>query len=97
MRRLAAFKSLTWFAKPKAQKLASLCGWEPRALPCVDDCKDRSTQLVKDPDVRDSYHMVIKGQNSSIRVHSVASEQSVEAIEESGSCSGQHADPNVVV
>nr|TKS00066.1 hypothetical protein D5086_0000186760 [Populus alba] len=115
VRRLATFKSMTWFAKPKfslfwnfdksndnlkhlqAQKLASLCGWEPRALPCVDDCKDRSTQLVKDPDVRDSYHMVIKGQNSSIRVHSVASEQSVEAIEESGSCSGQHADPNVVV
>ncbi|KAG6753912.1 hypothetical protein POTOM_041919 [Populus tomentosa] len=42
----------------QAQKLASLCGWEPRALPCVDDCKDRSTQLVKDPDVRDSYHMI---------------------------------------
>lgn len=41
--------------------------------------------------------MVIKGQNPSIRVHSVASEQSVEANEESGSCSGQHADPNVVV
>ncbi|KAJ6888392.1 hypothetical protein NC652_029448 [Populus alba x Populus x berolinensis] len=45
MRRLAAFKSMTWFAKPK---------------------------------------------NPSIRVHSVASEQSVEANEESGSCSGQH-------
>ncbi|KAI9384403.1 hypothetical protein POPTR_012G058550v4 [Populus trichocarpa] len=97
VRRLATFKSMTWFAKPKAQKLVSLCGWEPRALPYVVDCKDRSTQLVKDSDVRDSYHMVINGQNPSIRVHSVASEQSVEANEESGSCSGRHADPNADV
>ncbi|KAL9372446.1 hypothetical protein Peur_034690 [Populus x canadensis] len=80
-----------------AQKLVSLCGWEPRALPYVVDCKDRSTQLVKDSDVRDSYHMVINGQNPSIRFHYVASEQSVEANEESGSCSGRHADPNAVV
>lgn len=81
----------------QAQKLVSLCGWEPRALPYVVDCKDRSTQLVKDSDVRDSYQMVINGQNPSIRVHSVASEQSVEANEESGSCSGRHADPNADV
>ncbi|KAL9334970.1 hypothetical protein Peur_072151 [Populus x canadensis] len=81
----------------QAQKLDSLCGWEPRALPYVVDCKDRSTQLVKDSDVRDSYHMLINGQNPSIRFHYVASEQSVEANEESGSCSGRHADPNAVV
>ncbi|KAJ6418507.1 hypothetical protein OIU84_001797 [Salix udensis] len=78
----------------KAQKLASLCGWKPRALPCVVECKDRSAQLFKDLDVRDSYHMVINGQNPSIRVYSVASEQSVEANEESVTCSGRHADPN---
>ena len=81
----------------QAQKLVSLFGWEPRALPYVVDCKDRSTQLVKDSDVKDSYHMVINCQNPSIRFHYVASEQSVEANEESGSCSGRHADPNAVV
>uniref|UniRef100_A0A6N2LUS6 Uncharacterized protein n=1 Tax=Salix viminalis TaxID=40686 RepID=A0A6N2LUS6_SALVM len=74
-----------------AQKPARLCGWKPRALPCVVECKDRSAQLFKDLDVWDSYHM-----NPSIRVYSVTSEQSVEANEESGTCSGRHADPNGV-
>ncbi|KAB5531857.1 hypothetical protein DKX38_018527 [Salix brachista] len=70
---------------------------KPLALPCVVECKDRSTQLFKDLDVRDSYHMAINGKNPSIRVYSVASKQSVEANEESGTCSGRHADPNAVV
>ncbi|KAB5524746.1 hypothetical protein DKX38_022495 [Salix brachista] len=81
----------------EAQKLVSLCGWEPRVLPYVVDCKDKPTQPVKDPDFTDSFHMVINWQNPSIPVHSVATEQSVDTNEESGSCSGPHADSNAVV
>ncbi|KAJ6293703.1 hypothetical protein OIU76_021880 [Salix suchowensis] len=81
----------------EAQKLISLCGWEPRVLPYVVDCKDKPTQPVKDPDFTDSFHMVINWQNPSIPVHSVATEQSVDTNEESGSCSGPHADSNAVV
>ncbi|KAL9337657.1 hypothetical protein Peur_069426 [Populus x canadensis] len=81
----------------EAQKLISLCGWEPRALPYVVDCNDKPTQPVKDTGFTDSFHMVINGQNPSIQVHSVATEQSVDTNEESGSCSGPHADSNAVV
>ncbi|KAF9667633.1 hypothetical protein SADUNF_Sadunf15G0043900 [Salix dunnii] len=81
----------------EAQKLISLCGWEPRVLPYVVDCKDKPTQPVKDTDSTDSFHMVINWQNPSIQVHSVAAEQSVDTNEESGSCSGPHADSNAVV
>lgn len=81
----------------EAQKLISLCGWEPRALPYVVDCNDKPTQPVKDTGFTDSFHMVINGQNPSIRVRSVATEQSVDTNEESGSCSGPHADSNAVV
>ncbi|KAJ6293715.1 hypothetical protein OIU76_021888 [Salix suchowensis] len=69
----------------EAQKLISLCGWELRVLPYVVDCKDIPTQPVKDTDI------------TSIQVHSVATEQSVDTYEESGSCSGPHADSNAVV
>ena len=66
-------------------------------LPYVVDCKDIPTQPVKDTDITDSFHMVINWQNPSIQVHSVATEQSVDTNEESGSCSGPHADSNAVV
>ncbi|CAK7323147.1 unnamed protein product [Dovyalis caffra] len=85
------------FKHLQAQKLISLCGWEPRVLPYAVDCNGRPTQPVKDSVVTDSSHMVINGQNPSIQVHSVATEQSVEANEQSGSFSGAQADPNAVV
>ncbi|ESQ30612.1 hypothetical protein EUTSA_v10011335mg [Eutrema salsugineum] len=37
----------------QAQKLISLCGWEPRALPYIVDCKDKSGETVKGTDTID--------------------------------------------
>lgn len=37
----------------QAQKLISLCGWEPRALPYIVDCKDKSGETAKNTDTID--------------------------------------------
>ncbi|CAA7048235.1 unnamed protein product [Microthlaspi erraticum] len=37
----------------QAQKLISLCGWEPRALPYIVDCKDKSGETAKVTDTID--------------------------------------------
>ncbi|XP_013655570.2 uncharacterized protein LOC106360506 isoform X1 [Brassica napus] len=37
----------------QAQKLISLCGWEPRALPYIVDCKDKSGEASKGTDTID--------------------------------------------
>ncbi|CAN8321035.1 unnamed protein product [Cochlearia groenlandica] len=37
----------------QAQKLISLCGWEPRALPYIVDCKDKSGETAKGTDTID--------------------------------------------
>lgn len=37
----------------QAQKLISLCGWEPRALPYIVDCKDKSGEAAKGTDTID--------------------------------------------
>lgn len=37
----------------QAQKLISLCGWEPRALPYIVDCKDRSSETARGTDTID--------------------------------------------
>ncbi|KAF8053170.1 hypothetical protein N665_1456s0007 [Sinapis alba] len=37
----------------QAQKLISLCGWEPRALPYIVDCKERSGEAAKGTDTID--------------------------------------------
>ncbi|EOA39957.1 hypothetical protein CARUB_v10008645mg [Capsella rubella] len=37
----------------QAQKLISLCGWEPRALPYIVDCKDKSTETARGTDTID--------------------------------------------
>lgn len=81
----------------QAQNLISLCGWEPRALPYIVDCKDRPKQLDKDAEILNSSHMVTTGHNPSVTAHSVAAEESVEVTEDSGTLSGLHADPNSVV
>ncbi|KAL1209201.1 hypothetical protein V5N11_015953 [Cardamine amara subsp. amara] len=37
----------------QAQKLISLCGWEPRALPYIVDCKDKSSETARSADTID--------------------------------------------
>ncbi|VVB00819.1 unnamed protein product [Arabis nemorensis] len=37
----------------QAQKLISLCGWEPRALPYIVDCKDKSGESARGTDIID--------------------------------------------
>ncbi|CAE5959686.1 unnamed protein product [Arabidopsis arenosa] len=37
----------------QAQKLISLCGWEPRALPYIVDCKDKSSETARGIDTID--------------------------------------------
>ena len=49
----------------KAQKVISLCGWEPRLLPYIVDCKD----VKKDESIK-SGHKHNNTQNSSITVYS---------------------------
>ncbi|KAJ0105063.1 hypothetical protein Patl1_19037 [Pistacia atlantica] len=58
----------------QAQKLISLCGWEPRSLPYVVDCEDNVNNFVIDVD----------GQNPCIDAQSGGSNEIVEAAENSG-------------
>ncbi|XP_031287946.1 uncharacterized protein LOC116146669 isoform X2 [Pistacia vera] len=58
----------------QAQKLISLCGWEPRSLPYVVDCEDSVNNFVIDVD----------GQNPCIDAQSGGSNEIVEAAENSG-------------
>ncbi|KAH9778472.1 C3HC zinc finger-like protein [Citrus sinensis] len=57
-----------------AEKLISLCGWEPRSLPYVVDCEDGVNQFVDD----------VNGQNPSVNVHSAGSKEIVEVTEDYG-------------
>ncbi|KAJ4713321.1 Zinc finger, C3HC-like [Melia azedarach] len=58
----------------QAQKLISLCGWEPRSLPYVVDCEDGVNKYVRD----------VNGQNPSINVHSAVSNEIIDVTENSG-------------
>ncbi|KAF2298838.1 hypothetical protein GH714_028258 [Hevea brasiliensis] len=97
MRRVATFRSMTWFAKPKAQKLISLCGWEPRSLPYVVDCKERPKKLIKDADNLNSSNIVTNGQNTSISFYSATTNENLEATEDFSLLSGLQADPHSIV
>ncbi|GMQ11167.1 hypothetical protein CsSME_00053917 [Camellia sinensis var. sinensis] len=74
----------------QAQKIISLCGWEPRSLPYVVDCKNRQYQSSRDANLPDFSHGVSNGYNSSIVVYSSGMEETIEE-------NGVQADPNSVV
>lgn len=63
-----------WCCHFQAEKLISLCGWEPRSLPYVVDCEDGVNQFVDD----------VNGQNPSVNVHSAGSKEIVEVTEDYG-------------
>lgn len=58
----------------QAEKLISLCGWEPRSLPYVVDCVGEVNQFVND----------VNGQNPSINVHSAGGKEILEVTEDYG-------------
>ncbi|XWS36936.1 hypothetical protein CRYUN_Cryun19dG0000400 [Craigia yunnanensis] len=81
----------------QAQKLISLCGWEPRSLPYVVDCKDGSNQFVKDADILSSSQRVDYGRNLSLSFHATDENENLEAKKDlENSCKLQY-DPNSVV
>ncbi|KDP20069.1 hypothetical protein JCGZ_05838 [Jatropha curcas] len=81
----------------QAHKLISLCGWEPRSLPYVVDCKDRPKQLTEDADILNSSRIVTNGHNTSISFYSAATNENVEATEDINGFSGLQADPQSIV
>ncbi|XP_050236868.1 uncharacterized protein LOC126686712 [Mercurialis annua] len=81
----------------QAQKLISLCGWEPRSLPYVVDCKDGQKQGIKDVDILDSTNIIPVGQNTSISFCSSTANESVEATDNCHALSELQADPQSTV
>ncbi|KAF7806320.1 NIPA-like protein [Senna tora] len=79
----------------QAQKLISLCGWNPRSLPYVIDCKDTSDQSVKNTNIFDYSHLVADGKNNSLIVHSTNADESLKT--DYKSYNGEQMDPNSVV
>ena len=81
----------------QAQKLISLCGWEPRSLPYVVDCKDDQSHFVQDADILNSSQGVDYGRNLSLSFHDTGENENLEANEDfENSCRLQY-DPNSVV
>ncbi|XP_017973234.1 PREDICTED: uncharacterized protein LOC18604040 isoform X2 [Theobroma cacao] len=81
----------------QAQKLISLCGWEPRSLPYVVECKDGPNHVVKDADILNLSQGVDNGRNPSLSIHSIDEHENLEANKESeNSCRLQY-DPKSVV
>ncbi|XP_058087249.1 uncharacterized protein LOC131234413 [Magnolia sinica] len=79
----------------QAHKLISLCGWEPRFLPYVVDCEDRSIKSVKDSD---SSPRVIGRQNPSIFVYPSSGSDEAARVKENSPTLGEHQpDPASVV
>ncbi|KAK9287728.1 hypothetical protein L1049_016168 [Liquidambar formosana] len=81
----------------QAQKLISLCGWEPRSLPYLVDRKDPSTQSAKDASRSDLSHVVAIGHNPNICFYSAGTNEIVEPNEDPTASGGLQSDPNSVV
>ncbi|XVF08430.1 hypothetical protein REPUB_Repub07fG0003000 [Reevesia pubescens] len=81
----------------QAQKLISLCGWEPRSLPYVVDSKDDLNRFVKDADILNSSQGVDSGRNLSLSFHATDEIENLEAHKNfENSCRLQY-DPKSVV
>ncbi|XP_061364665.1 uncharacterized protein LOC133308089 [Gastrolobium bilobum] len=80
----------------QAQKLLSLCGWNPRALCYQVDCKDASDQSAKSNAILDS--QVVGGMKSnSLIVQSTNTGESLKIDENSKDPRREQMDPNSVV
>ncbi|CAA3025246.1 nuclear-interacting partner of ALK isoform X1 [Olea europaea subsp. europaea] len=76
----------------QAQKLISLCGWEPHVLPYIVDCKGGQNQSIKDANFA-----AFNRQNQRISVYSLCPDGNVKANEDSEASGNLQLDPNSVV
>lgn len=81
----------------QAQKLISLCGWEPRSLPYIVECKDQKYQSSKDDNPSHLSHGVADGHISSIVAYSSVVDETVEANYDSAASNRVQSDPHSVV
>ncbi|XP_038993523.1 uncharacterized protein LOC120117302 [Hibiscus syriacus] len=63
----------------QAQKLISLCGWEPRLLPYVVDCKDGQNQFAKDAEILSLPQGADYGLNLCLNFHAADENENLEA------------------
>lgn len=81
----------------QAQKLISLCGWEPRSLPYIVDSKDGQNQFVKDADILNSSEGVGYGRNVSLSLHATDENENSETNKDLENSFGLQYDPKSVV
>ncbi|KAH1131502.1 hypothetical protein J1N35_002880 [Gossypium stocksii] len=81
----------------QAQKLLSLCGWEPRSLPYVVDCKDGQNQFVKDAGILSSSQGVDCGLNLRLSFCPTDENENLEANEDFEKSFGLQYDPKSIV
>ncbi|KAF7135356.1 hypothetical protein RHSIM_Rhsim08G0138600 [Rhododendron simsii] len=81
----------------QAQKIISLCGWEPRSLPYIVECKDQQCQSSKDAHPRYLSHGFADGHNSSLVTYSSIVDETMEANDGPAASNRVQSDPNSVV
>ncbi|KAI4344036.1 hypothetical protein L6164_011313 [Bauhinia variegata] len=81
----------------QALKLISLCGWKPRSLPYLVDCKDGSNQCVKSTIILDRSPVVTDVKNNNLTVHSANTDEDLKTDKKYEDSSGEQIDPNSVV
>lgn len=80
----------------QAQKLISLCGWEPRSLPYIVDCKDQEVESTRHRNLSDPSPAVSNGQPPSINVYSSVAADSTD-VNEDPTASDVQYDPSSAV
>ncbi|KAL6006914.1 hypothetical protein ACLOJK_032410 [Asimina triloba] len=82
----------------QAHKLISLCGWEPRSLPYVVDCKDQTTKSSEYSNPTKSSPQFIGRENHSVIIYSSTGSEEAESLtEDSQAVSRDLIDPASVV
>ena len=81
----------------QAQKLISLCGWEPRSLPYAVNSKDGFNQSAKNANTLTPSPLFANRQNPSINLKSASINGVMEADENSDTSTGVQSDPQSVV
>lgn len=81
----------------QAQKLISLCGWEPRSLPYVVSSKDGSNQSAKNGNTLTPSSLFANRQYPSINLKSASIDKITEADENSNISTGVQSDTHSVV
>eukprot|EP01018_Ginkgo_biloba_P030274 Gb_03739 [translate_table: standard] len=82
----------------QAQRLISLCGWEPRWLPYIVDCEDNSTMPAKDTFPAESSPRLPNGHGPSVLLCSrTGASEGTESSQSKSACPERRLDPASVV